>query len=80
MHGCIGADITSCNFSNNYEEAKEMTKESLQSIFGESKVNGENFTSMYPLEKMSNLETRVTIKPNLTIAEPPMFKVIYMIV
>ena len=27
---------------------------------------------------MSNIETRVTIKPNLTIAEPPMFKVIYL--
>lgn len=27
---------------------------------------------------MSNLETRVTIKPDLTITEPPMFKVIYM--
>jgi hypothetical protein len=44
------------DFANNYEEAQEMTKESLQSIFGESKVNGENFTSMYPLEKMANLE------------------------
>ena len=44
------------DFVGNYDEALEMTKESVKSIFGESKVNGENYTSMYPLEKMANLD------------------------
>jgi hypothetical protein len=44
------------DFVGNYDEALEMTRESVKTIFGESKVNGENYTSMYPLEKMANLD------------------------
>ena len=38
-----------------------------------------NYAAHYLREKiMSKTETKVTIKPNLALQEPPMFKIIYM--
>lgn len=44
------------DFVGNYSEALEMTKQAANIIYGSSKVNGEAAISMYPLEKMANLE------------------------
>jgi hypothetical protein len=44
------------DFDGDIEEAKSMTAEAAKTIFGPSKVNGAEFISMYPLEKMSGIE------------------------
>jgi|688.fasta_scaffold30799_3 hypothetical protein len=44
------------DFVGDIEEAKSMTQETAKTIFGPSKVNGGEFVSMYPLEKMSGIE------------------------